>query len=293
MSTKKISHPHASPTKQRKPPVIDRLGVALNTEVAPTETTTPTSVLHVPAKKTAVSTKPAVAAPSGASAPKAVHTSKTTTPKAASSTSADDGEVTESGSTIPVMNAPPKVKVPAPPAGFVPVNAIDLRGYRPMQSELASVPESVKELLAFPNWSSVFGITAEPAKQIAQRLEVASQWTALYAASTDWETYVKSQEGMAWKDALESIEALKPAFALASTANPSMLKQYPSLGRLLGAQKVVAKRGVSTRIKNKKAEAKKAELAAAANQSTAAATTAASGSSESAANGGRVVTVTG
>ena len=193
--------------------------------------------------------------------------------------------------TIPVMNAPPKVKMPSPPAGFVPVNALDLRGYRPMQSELASVPEAVKELNAFPSWSAVFGITAEPAAQIAQRLEVALLWTALYAASTLWDSYVKSQEGMAWKDALESIEALKPAFALASTANPSMLKQYPSIGRLLGAQKVVARRGASTRAKNEKATAKAQVTAsgAAANAPAAAVPVASDPSGTSA----RTVTVTG
>jgi hypothetical protein len=97
---------------------------------------------------------------------------------------------------------------------------------------------------------------------------------------------------MAWKDALESIEALKPAFALASTANPSMLKQYPSLGRLLGAQKVVARRGVSTRIKDKKAKAKELAAAASGSGAPAAGTPVASEANGSATNAGRVVTVT-
>jgi len=193
------------------------------------------------------------------------------------------------------MNAPPSVTVPAAPVGFVPVSAIDLRGYRPMQSELASVPDSVAELNNFPNWSLVFGMTAPPAAQIAQRLQVAAQWTALLAQSNDWMTYVKSQEGMAWKDALESIEALKLPFQLATTANPSMLGQYPSLARLLGAQKVVAKRAVSTKAKKTKATntANAATAASVTPAPAAAGTTPAAGTAGAALAAARTVTVTG
>jgi hypothetical protein len=90
------------------------------------------------------------------------------------------------------MNAPPNVTIPAPPAGFVPVQAIDLRGYRPLQS-------------------------------------VAAQSTSTRTSTSSWSSHVDSQEGMAWKDALEVIESLKPAYALAVTASPSMMSAYPAL----------------------------------------------------------------
>jgi hypothetical protein len=95
---------------------------------------------------------------------------------------------------------------------------------------------------------------------------------------------------MAWKDALEVINNLKAPFQLAATANPSMATQYPALTRLLGAQKVVAKRAASTKKKNA------AAVTAAAAVSTAAAP-AATGTTSDAGTAGaalaRTVTVTG
>jgi hypothetical protein len=191
------------------------------------------------------------------------------------------------------MNAPPTVTVPVPPAGFVPVRAVDLMGYRPMQSELASVPDAVYELQAFPNWTPIFGITAPSAAQLAQRLQVAAEWTALLAQSNAWVSYVKSQEGMAWKDALEVINSLKAPFQLASSANPSMLNQYPALNRLLGAQKVVAKRAVSSRKRNAAAVAAAAMTARAIPVAPAAATSVTAAALADAATPARVVTVQG
>jgi hypothetical protein len=158
------------------------------------------------------------------------------------------------------------VQIPPVPAGFIPVNGKDMRGFRPTQSELASVLDAIRELSNFPNYSALFGITAPPVAQVVARLTVAAKWTTLYAASTAWYTYVRSQEGMAWKDALELVEGLKTPFQLASATNPALLNQYPALARMLGAKKVAAKRGTVTRAKNKKAEAAKAAAAAAAAQ---------------------------
>jgi len=173
------------------------------------------------------------------------------------------------------------------PAGFIPVNAIDLRGWHPMQSELATVPDSINEPKGFTNYAALFGITAPPVAQVIQLLRVAAQWTALYTQTAAWDTYVKSQYGMAWKDALEVVEKLKAPFQLAAASSPALLSQYPALARMLGAQKVVAKRAASTRVKNQKAKAATpapaAATPAAATQATADATAAAT----------RVVTVQG
>ena len=88
-------------------------------------------------------------------------------------------------------SAPPTVTVPTAPAGFVPVAPLDLKGYRPMQSELAAMPDAVAELQTFPDWSSVFGITAPASGQLAQRLQVTAQWTSCWRSrmvSTVWRT---------------------------------------------------------------------------------------------------------
>jgi hypothetical protein len=153
------------------------------------------------------------------------------------------------------MAGPPDVVLPSPPAGYVPVTGADLRGYRPLQSELATVGDAVAEIQSVPSWTDIFGITAPPPGEIAPRLQVASDWTALLAASNAWTAYVKSQEGMAWKDALLSMESLKVPFDLASAASPAVLNRYPALARMLGAQKVVAKRAAQTRARSAKATA--------------------------------------
>jgi hypothetical protein len=106
------------------------------------------------------------------------------------------------------------------------------------------------ELAQFNDYEAVFGRTAPPVAGITQALEAASQWTALLADSSEWLGYVKSQEGMAWKDTLTLVDNLKAPFELASTHDPSLLSRYPSLARLLGAAKVIAKRGAATRKRN-------------------------------------------
>ena len=189
------------------------------------------------------------------------------------------------------MSSPPDVTIPVPPAGFVPVPAIDLRGYRPLQSELATVSDAILELKAIPNWSQIFGITADDP---TDRLQVASDWTGIMSQTDDWYSYVKSQEGMAWKDALEVMSTLKTPYQYAATANPALLRQYPALSRLLGAQTVVAKRAASTRKKNAAAAAAApAAGAAAAGTGTAATGAAAAAAPVAAASAPVVGAVTG
>jgi hypothetical protein len=145
--------------------------------------------------------------------------------------------------------------IPPVPAGFVPANPADFKGFRALASQVAAVPDAVAELQGFTAYSSVFGITAPDVTQLTQRLNVAFQWTMLLSQTAAWYKYAKSQQAMAWKDAITLVLGLKPAFDLAATANPALLSQYPAIARLLGAQAVVAKRAASARAKNKKTDA--------------------------------------
>jgi len=179
------------------------------------------------------------------------------------------------------------------PNGFVPVNPADLKGFRPLQTELAVAPDAVLELQGFANYASVFGALAPDPTNLAQLLTVAAQWTGMLNDSTDWLSYVKSEEGIAWKDALVQLAALKTPFQLASTANPAMLGQYPSLARLLGAAQVVAKRAVSTKAKAKKATATANAAAAAAASASGSGTTTPAASSAPAAGSGSAAATSG
>jgi hypothetical protein len=154
--------------------------------------------------------------------------------------------------------------IPPVPSGFIPVNPADLRGFRVMASEAAAVPNAITELEGFAGYTSVFGITAPDVGQLTQRLDVANQWTLLLSQTAAWYKYARSQQGMAWKDALLLVDALTTPFDLAAAANPALLSQYPAIARMLGAKEIVAKRAAVTRAKNKKDKATEAANAAAA-----------------------------
>jgi hypothetical protein len=148
------------------------------------------------------------------------------------------------------VRSPPQVAIPPVPAGFVPVPLASLRGFRPMATEVKAVSAAVTELQGMTDYGAIFGITAPPVDQVIQLLQVAEQWTELLAASSAWEAYVKSEEGVAWKDALQVVEKLKTPFQLATTANPALSARLPELAKLLGASKAAAKKGSSTKSKN-------------------------------------------
>ena len=156
-----------------------------------------------------------------------------------------------------IVKPPPTVTIPSPPAGFVPANPKDYRGFRPKSSEIAAVPDSVVELQNFTNYNVVFGSTAPAVGDLAQGLDASLLWTSLLADSSDWMAYVKSQEGMAWMVTLTLVDKLKAPFALASANDPTLAARYPALARLLGAAKVIAKRGAATKARTKAAAAGK------------------------------------
>ena len=149
-----------------------------------------------------------------------------------------------------LVKPPPEVAVPRAPSGFVPSNPKDYRGFRPKSSELAVVPDVVLELGQFADYEEVFGRTAPPVENVSRALDAVAQWTALLAETSSWMEYVKSQEGMGWKDTLTLVDRLKAPFELASGHDPTLLSRYPALARLLGASKVIAKRAAATRKRN-------------------------------------------
>ena len=152
---------------------------------------------------------------------------------------------------------PPAATIPAVPGGFLPVPAADLQGYRPFASALAAAPDALAELQAFADYAATFGITAPPYEELLRRLALAVQWTAMLAQTAAWLEYAKSQEGTAWKDALQLVQKLKRPFELATAADPARLGRYPALGRLLGASRAVSKRAVATRVRNRKADSER------------------------------------
>jgi len=227
-----------------------------------TSTTTPTTAKRTKARKPPVAQRMAVGAVAPAPAPTPAPTPALAPPPTPSPAPAFAPAPAPAPVALPIA-PPPNVTIPGVPSNFVPVTGADLRGYYPHASQIAAVPDTLTELQSFSNYTALFGITAPDLGQLTQRLDVALRWTTLLSQSSAWTAYVKSQEGMAWKDALLLVESLEIPFGLAAQANPALLSQYPALARLLGARKVVGKRAASSRAKNK-ADAAKAAAAASA-----------------------------
>ncbi len=150
----------------------------------------------------------------------------------------------------PVPSTPPDpATVPKPPQGFIPPNLSDFRGYRPQKAELATTPDAILELRSFQDYADVFGKTAPPADQVIGALDLAYQWTQVLDPSQAWLVYTKAMDAMTWKSALVLLESLKAPFKLAVLHDPTLASRYPALVRLLSANKVTARKGVSTKKK--------------------------------------------
>lgn len=142
---------------------------------------------------------------------------------------------------------PPTLTLPPIPEDFVPVPAADLRGYRPMHSEIAAASDAAAEIPRVQEWGATFGLGAPAPDLLATRLELAARWSAFRAQLMAFVVYVKSREGVAWKDAFDVIEGMKLPFALAAKADPARLGSFRGLARLLSAQAQVSQRGAASR----------------------------------------------
>jgi len=88
-----------------------------------------------------------------------------------------------------------------------------------------------------------------------------STWHASGACTAAaWNTYVRAQDALAWKQALDLLDELKPAYKLAVGQKPALATTYPRLATFFDTHKNIAERASVTK-KTKKKE-KAAEAAA-------------------------------
>jgi hypothetical protein len=156
-------------------------------------------------------------------------------------------------------NPLPTSPVPVPPKGFVPEPGRAALGFHPRLAELHGAPAVVGELRRFVGYDAAFGATVPPAERVAAILEFALQWRAQRDAAVAWAEYVRSQDARAWRAAFEVLDELKPAFELAATRRPDLIKAYPNLTEFFDVHKQIARRATAT--KKKKAQARAEEVA--------------------------------
>jgi hypothetical protein len=147
------------------------------------------------------------------------------------------------------------VRIPPPPADYTPATPGEFRNLVPRQSELAALSKAVEDIGNFTDYPQVIGGTAPPYDHVAQTLVAALQWSTSRQAALKWAEYASLQEGLAWRAVRAQMRQLRPAFGLASQCNPSIVTRFQGLASLLGAMKVIAQKGASTRKANQQAEA--------------------------------------
>jgi hypothetical protein len=155
-----------------------------------------------------------------------------------------------------VKPPPADANIPSVPEGQQPTNGTDYRGIVPKKSELAVLGDVVKELQNSAEFSAMFGRALPPLPYIIQVFTAANQWSLMRNKSDAWDLYARTQEGLTWMTARALMAKMKPVFEATASGNADVATQFPSTGLLLGAAKVIAKRGVTTRKASAKAKAK-------------------------------------
>jgi hypothetical protein len=123
------------------------------------------------------------------------------------------------------------------------------------------MPGAVTDLGRFTDYATVLGSAVADPATLAAAMTLGVKWRELRNASEAWDTYVKAQDGIAWRDAFILIDEVRPIFQFALVKQPSLAVTYPKLAQVFNAAKGAAKHAVAT--KAKKAKAAQATAAAA------------------------------
>ena len=154
------------------------------------------------------------------------------------------------------LTPPPKdALIPGVPASFIPDSGTSYKGVTPRKAELVTLPLALADLQKFTGYTQALGTTAPPYAEIVATFEVTNEWSSMRTASSAWDVYCRDQEGICWTVMRPGMEALKSAFDLAATRDPSLTAKLPGLAALLGVKQAIAQRGASTRRLNTKAKA--------------------------------------
>jgi hypothetical protein len=173
------------------------------------------------------------------------------------STTAPAPQTSASSTQLVLLDMPPAdANIPSPPSGFVPGNSADYRPVLPRDAELRALPIAVNDMKKFTNYTQVLGDTAPPYEQVLQAITVANAWSSMRTESAAWDAFCASQEGISWTTLRAQMDRLQPSFDLAANGTSNVRTLFPGLSTLLGARKVIARKGASTRKMNKEAEAK-------------------------------------
>jgi hypothetical protein len=214
-----------------------------------------------PSKKKVVSVHPLPHTPPIVTIP--VGTVATPTSPTATGTPSASAQATPTSPMSTAIAGPPtNVVIPPPPAGFVAPSGRAYMGYLPSARELAAASTAMSDLAAFDDYVALLGSAAPPAASVASAIGVGIQWATMRIPAEAWETYVRAQYGLAWKEAKTLLEELKPLFLHAMAKNPALASQYQGLTGMFDATKVAADKAIATKKRNAKTKAAQAKSTA-------------------------------
>jgi len=125
----------------------------------------------------------------------------------------------------------------------------------PNAYELQTAPGAADDLDRFADYPEVLGNAAVPAGTVSSSLRRAVAWHALRLAAELWVAWVKTEDALAWQEAGVNVSEVRPLFNFASSKNPALAKQYPSLAQFFDGPKLVAKQALATKVRKAKTKA--------------------------------------
>ncbi len=172
---------------------------------------------------------------------------------APAATAATGAQPAPAAPVVFVSGPPSNVNIPT--VEYAPASPGEFKTVVPRTQELTALSQALKDLAAFTSYQQTLGTSAPAYAEVVQAFTVGAQWTSMRTLASSWDGYCVVQQGLAWRAIRQLMAQLVPVFALAVTANPKLLTQYPGLASLLGAKKAIAQKGASTKQANKKAKA--------------------------------------
>ena len=161
------------------------------------------------------------------------------------------------GSALVFLSPPPaNAQIPVPPPGSATPGGTHYTAFMPKALELAALPAALSDLKKCTNFAQLFGATALPYAQVLQAFDVGNQWTTMRGQTAAWDSYCRTQEGIAWKTIRVMMDRLRAAFNLAVQGDATVASTMPGLAELLGAKKAIAQKAAATKKANKAAVAK-------------------------------------
>jgi hypothetical protein len=172
--------------------------------------------------------------------------------------------------------AKPSQSVPAPPAwvfpkvpnGFQPPSVdVVRRRSKPTEQMRDEGDDFATELRSGATYAEDFGKRAPDPIALADLIEIATQWDAIYEAVAPVAEYAVAMRGAAWDAALTPAKKLQTAYEAAVTDEPGLTKTWRQMTAFFGARDQAAQLALKTRRAKKRAakKAAKGQSAAGAN----------------------------